>query len=221
MLPALIGRKVGMTQVFDEAGIVHPVTVVQAGPCVVLQVKTPRTDGYSAVQLGFEDVKPQRATQPAIGHAARAATRPKRRVRELWLAEPPADAELGQTWTVEAFEGVQFVDVVGTTKGKGFAGVVKRYGFQGQPASHGTERKHRSPGSIASHGTDLGHGGNIKKGKRMAGRMGGVRRTVRKCRLVRIDPDNQLLLIRGAVPGPSGGYVFVRQSLTARAKKRH
>jgi len=212
MQPALIGRKIGMTQVFDDAGAVQPVTVVQAGPCVVLALRTPERDGYSAVQLGFEDARPQRASRPAIGHAARAGTSPKKRVREVRLDAGQVDAEPGQTWTVEAFEGVTFVDVAGTTKGKGFAGVMRRHGFRGQPATHGTERKHRSPGSIASHGTDLGHGGNIKKGKRMAGRMGGVRRTARRCRLVGIDAENNLLMIRGAVPGPRGGYVFVRRS---------
>ncbi len=215
MYAALIGRKVGMTQVFDEGGGVHPVTVVQAGPCVVLDVKTPERDGYSAVQIGFEDVKPQRASKPAIGHAARAGTRPKKVVRELRLDAGGADAERGQTWTVEAFEAVTFVDVVGTSKGKGFAGVMKRYGFKGMPASHGTERKHRSPGSIGSHGTDLGHGGNIKKGKRMAGRMGGVRCTRRNCRVIGIDAENNLLLIKGSLPGPSGGYLFVRRSRKA------
>ena len=208
-----------MTQVFDEGGTVHPVTVVRAGPCVVLAVKTPATDGYSAIQIGFEDLKAQRASKPAVGHAARAGTGPKRIVRELRLEAEPADAQLGHTWTVGVFEGVGFVDVVGTTKGKGFAGVMKRHRFKGLPASHGTERKHRSAGSIGSHGTDLGHGGNIKKGKRMAGQMGGVRGTVRNCRLVGVDAENNLLLIKGALPGPNGGYVFVRKSRTARAEK--
>lgn len=219
MHPALIGRKIGMTQVFDETGAVHPVTVVEAGPCVVMAVKTSETDGYSAVQLGFEDIKPQRAKKPQVGHAARAKTSPKKRVREIRLEGEIVEAELGETWTVEAFEGVTYVDVIGTTKGKGFAGVMKRYGFKGQLASHGVERKHRSGGSIASHGTDLGHGGNIKKGKRMPGHMGAVRDKTRKCRLVQIDPENNLLLIRGSVPGPNGGYVFVMESRTAKAAK--
>ena len=209
-----------MTQVFDEGGVVHPVTVVRAGPCVVLAVKTPDTDGYSAIQIGFEDVKPQRASKPAVGHAARAGTAPKKIVRELRLDAEPADAQPGQTWTVDAFEGVAFVDVLGTSKGKGFAGVMKRHGFKGMPASHGTERKHRHGGSIASHGTDRGHGGDIKKGKRMGGQMGSARCTVRNCRLVSVDAENDLLLIKGALPGPNGGYVFVRQSRTARHKKK-
>jgi large subunit ribosomal protein L3 len=216
MYPALIGRKVGMTQVFDATGAVQPVTVVQAGPCVVLQVKTAPNDGYAAVQLGFEDVKGTRATQPIIGHCAPAKTRPKRVIREVRALGEPIEADVGQVWTVAAFEGVQFVDVTATSKGKGFAGVMKRHHFGGQPASHGTERKHRSPGSIASHGTDRGHGGDIKKGKRMPGHMGAVRCTTRNHRLVGIDAENHLLLIKGAVPGPSGSTVFVRRSRTAR-----
>ncbi len=219
MYPALIGRKVGMTQVFDEAGAVHPVTVVQAGPCVVLQVKTLERDGYRSVQIGFEDIKPSRAKHPRIGHCAAAKTRPKRVIREIGALEQAPEAAVGETWTVEAFTGVEFVDVIGTTKGKGFAGVMKRHGFGGQPASHGTERKHRSPGSIGSHGTDRGHGGNIKKGKRMAGHMGAVRRTTRNHRLVGIDAESHLLLIRGSVPGAAGNYIFVRKSRTARLRK--
>ena len=218
MVPVLIGKKVGMTQVFDEGGTVHPVTVVLAGPCVVLQVKTARRDGYEAVQIGFEDLGPARARKPAVGHAAKAKTRPKKVLREVRLGAPDEDAEPGQTLTVEAFKDIGFVDVVGTTKGKGFAGVMKRHRFRGQPASHGTERKHRSPGSISSHGTDLGHGGNIKKGKRMAGQMGAVRCTSRNHRLIGIDVENNLLLIKGSLPGPNGGYLFVRQSRTAKVK---
>ena len=218
MIPALIGRKVGMTQVFDDKGAVHPVTVVQAGPCVVLQIKSAGgSDRYNAVQIGFEDVKPQRARRPEIGHAAAAHTRPKRQVREVRHPAEPADVAVGQTLTVGVFEGVGFVDVIGTTKGKGFAGVMKRHHFGGQPASHGTERKHRSPGSISSHGTDRGHGGDIKKGKRMAGHMGAVQCTSRNHRLVRIDAENNLLLISGSIPGPNGGVLFVRKSRTARA----
>ena len=217
MIPALIGRKVGMTQVFDEKGTVHPVTVVQAGPCVVLQIKSAGgSDRYNAVQIGFEDVKPQRARRPEIGHAAAAHTRAKRLVREVRQPAEPADVAVGQTLTVGVFEGVGFVDVIGTTKGKGFAGVMKRHHFGGQPASHGTERKHRSPGSIASHGTNRGHGGDIKKGKRMAGHMGAAQCTSRNHRLVRIDPENNLLLISGSVPGPNGGVLFVRKSRTAK-----
>ena len=219
MYPALIGRKVGMVQIFDETGAVHPVSVVQAGPCVVLQVKTTDRDGYESVQIGFEDVKPSRATQPTVGHCAAAKAKPKKVIREIGGLAEQAEAAVGETWTVEAFNEVEFVDVIGTTKGKGFAGVMKRHGFRGMPASHGTQRKHRHPGSISSHGTDLGHGGNIKKGKRMPGHMGAVRRTTRNHRLMGVDAKNNLLLIKGPVPGANGGYVFVRKSLTARVRK--
>lgn len=219
MYPALIGKKVGMTQIFDETGAVHPVTVVQAGPCVVLQVKTADRDGYPSVQIGFDDARPSRATKPTIGHCAVAGTRPKKVIREIGALPEPADAAVGETWTVEAFDGVEYVDVIGTTKGKGFAGVMKRHGFHGLPASHGTERKHRSPGSIAGHGSDLGRGGNVKKGKRMPGHMGAVRRTTRNHRLMGIDVENDLLIIKGPIPGPNGKYVFVRKSRTAKVEQ--
>lgn len=215
MVAALLGKKIGMTRVYTEDGTLVPVTVIQAGPCSVLQVKkageTP--DGYDAVQIGFEDVKPHRSTLPMIGHAAKAGTGPKRVVREIRMDSP--EASLGDVWTVELFEtsGVNFVDVVGTTKGHGYSGVMRRHGFGGQPASHGVERKHRSSGSIGGH-ANLGLGRNIKKGKRMAGQFGNVRRTSRNQRLVQIDKDNNLLMIKGSIPGPNGGYVLVRQAKT-------
>lgn len=218
MYPALIGKKIGMTQVFDDAGVVHPVTVVQAGPCVVLQVKAPETDGYNALQIGFEDVKPSRALRPAMGHAAKASATAQRTVREVRL-DAAASAAVGDRLTVELFGEVPYVDVIATSKGKGFAGGMKRHHFGGQCSSHGTERKHRSPGSIASHGTDRGHGGDIKKGKRMAGHMGSVRCTSRNHKIVGVDVENNLLLIKGSVPGPTGGYVFIRKSITARTAK--
>ena len=218
MLAALIGKKIGMTQVFDEAGKLHPVTVVQAEPNTVLQIKTVETDGYNAVQLGAKDVKPHRSTLPLIGHAAKAKTAPKQFVREMRLVEAP-DVELGQLLGVESFEGVNCVDVTATTKGKGFAGVMKRHHFKGLEASHGVKRKHRSPGSISSHGSDLGHAGNIKRGKRMAGQMGNVRATTRNHRLVAIDKDNHLLLIKGSVPGANGRMVFVKYSKTAKGNR--
>ena len=209
-----------MTQIFAENGAVCPVTVVRAGPCVVLQVKrTDQKDGYDAVQIGFEDVRKNRTVKPAIGHAERAKTAPKRIVREVRLMDEQADTDVGATLTVDIFEGINFVDVVGTTKGKGFAGGMKRHGFKGMPQSHGTERKHRSPGAIAGHGTDRGHGGNIKKGKKMAGHLGSARSTSRNHRLMGIDAENNLLLIKGALPGPNGGYLFIRKSHTAREKK--
>jgi large subunit ribosomal protein L3 len=215
VIGALLGKKIGMTQVYDDQGNLLPVTVVQAGPCHVLQVKTLETDGYNAVQIGFDDVKTHRATKPQIGHAAKAGVRPKRFVREVRLAAPPADVEPGQTFTVELFDEVAFVDVTGTTKGKGFAGGMKRHGFKGLGASHGVERKHRSPGSIASHAANAGMGPKLKKGKRMAGHMGAARGTTRNHRLVRVDKENNLLLIKGAVPGARNGYVVVRASKTA------
>jgi large subunit ribosomal protein L3 len=216
MIPALLGKKVGMTQVYDAAGALQPVTVVRAGPCTVLQVKRAETDGYEAVQLGFEPVKPHRSRKPQIGHAAKAGARPCRFVREVRLDAPDEAVERGQTVTVAAFEQVAYVDVIGTTKGKGTAGVMKRHNFRGQSATHGTERKHRSPGSIGGHAADLGAGPKLKKGKRMAGRMGHARCTSRNHKLVAVDKDNGLLLIKGAVPGANGGWLVVRVSKTAR-----
>jgi len=217
MLTALLGKKIGMTQVYDDAGNLHPVTVVQAGPCDVLQVKTVETDGYSAVQLGYEDVKAHRATKPLIGHAAKANAKPKRFVREVRLEDDPTDVETGQTLTVDVFEGVEVVDVIGTSKGKGFAGVMKRHNFKGLGASHGVERKHRSPGSIGGHANNAGKGGSIKKGKRMAGQMGNVRSTAKNHKLIGVDKENNLLLVKGSVPGANGGFLYVTASKSAKA----
>jgi large subunit ribosomal protein L3 len=216
MYPAILGKKVGMTQVFADSGERVPVTLVQAGPCVVLQVKTADgPDGYHAVQLGFDDVKPHRSTLPQIGHARKAQTAPKRFIREVRLVEA-SDKAIGDTVTVNLFAdaGVKFVDVIGITKGRGFQGAMKRWGFGGMPASHGTERKHRSPGSIAARGQNRGTSGAMKKGKRMAGHMGHARRTASCQALVGVDSEHNLLLIRGSVPGPSGGYVIVRKAKT-------
>ena len=215
MIPAILGRKVGMTQVFDGSGARVPVTLVEAGPCVVLQVKSSDAqDQYDAVQLGYDDAKPHRATMPEIGRARKAKTAPKRFVREIRLPEATSHA-VGDMITVEIFKqaDVKYVDVVGTSKGKGFQGPMKRWGFGGQPASHGVERKHRSPGSINGHATYLG-GGRIKKGKRMAGQTGNKRTTARCQTLVEVDTENNLLLIEGSVPGPNGSYVIVRKSKT-------
>jgi large subunit ribosomal protein L3 len=218
MVAAILGKKIGMTQVYDSDGVLLPVTVVRAGPCTVLQVKTGERDGYDAVQMGFEDVRTHRASRPLIGHAAKANTRPKKFARELRLDEQ-AEVEVGTTVTVESFDEVGYVDVVGTTKGKGFAGGMKRHHFKGQLASHGVERKHRSPGSIASHASDAGTGGKPKKGKRMAGHMGAVRCTSRNHKLVGVDKENDLLLIKGSLPGANGGFLFVRESKTAKVPK--
>ena len=213
-MPALLGRKIGMTRWFKEDGTNVPVTVIVAGPCTVTQIKRTETDGYSAVQLGFEEIKPRRTTMPLIGHDAKADTTPKRCHRELRLADDDAvaDFKLGQTVDVTNFEGVKYVDIVGTSKGKGFAGVMKRHRFKGLEASHGVERKHRSPGSIGGHATDLGTGPKVKKGKRMAGQMGGKRVTVRSIDIIAIDSARNLLMVKGPVPGPNSGILFIRDA---------
>ena len=195
-MPAcLLGKKLGMSRYYTDKGINIPVTVIAAGPCVVTQIKTTETDGYSAIQIGFEDVKPRRSTMPVIGHDAKAGTAAKRVHREMLLENDDAAAafELGQTLDVSMFEKILFVDVVGTSKGKGFAGVMKRHNFKGLCASHGTERKHRSAGSIGGHASNLGTGPKLKKGKRMAGRMGGERVSIRNLDVVEIDPKRNLL----------------------------
>jgi large subunit ribosomal protein L3 len=212
----LLGKKVGMTQVYDESGKLLPVTVIQAGPCVVMQVKTTETDGYNAIQLGFDDVKPSRRKNPQVGHANKANTTPKRFVKEMRMpGESEPEYKVGDTITVSVFTENKFVDVVGTSKGKGFAGVMKRHGFGGFPASHGTERKHRAPGSISSFASDAGHGGSPKRGKRMAGHMGHRRVTTKNHRLVSIDEDKNLLIVKGAIPGPAGCYCWVRSAKKA------
>jgi len=215
MTPALLGKKIGTTRVYDQKGAIVPVTVVQAGPCAVTQVKTIASDGYHAVQLGFGDIKAKFSTFPLIGHTAKAGLGPKKHFREIRLKDA-TDRKPGDVVNVTTFEGVQFVDVIGT---KGFAGVMKRHHFGGQCSSHGTERKHRSPGSIASRATWRGQSGKPKKGVRMAGHMGMDQVTTRNHPLVKIDPENNLLLIKGALPGPNGGLLFVRKAVTARVKE--
>ena len=208
----LLGKKVGMTQVYDKAGNLLPVTVIQAGPCSILQVKTQKSDGYNAVQIGYDDVKKNRRKRPAVGHAGKAKTTPKKFIREMRLSAEP-EYHAGDSLTVSEFAEIKLVDVIGTSKGKGFAGVMKRHGFGGFPASHGCERKHRAPGSISSFASDAGHGGNLKKGKKMAGHMGAERVTTKNHDLVSIDEKLNLLVVKGAVPGPSGSYVIIRSSL--------
>ncbi|MEY3026594.1 MAG: 50S ribosomal protein L3 [Phycisphaerales bacterium] len=209
---AILGRKIGMTRYFLEDGRNIPVTVIEAGPCVVTQVKTADRHGYSAVQIAFDDMKARNSTIPMIAHDAKAGTSPKRFHREIRMADDAAanGFQLGQTIDVGALEGTAYVDVVGTSKGKGFAGVMKRYNFKGMSATHGTERKHRTPGSIGSHGTDRGHGAKIKKGKRMAGQLGNERVTVRSLDVVKIDTEKNLLLVKGPVPGANDGFLFIR-----------
>jgi large subunit ribosomal protein L3 len=207
----LLGRKVGMTRVYDEAGRLVPVTVIQAGPCTVTQVKTSQTDGYNAVQMGFEDKKPSRCTHSQVGHAQKASTRPKRFVREWRLpgaSEPKYNP--GDSITVSVFAETKMVDIASTSKGKGFAGPMKRHGFKGFPASHGTERKHRAPGSICAFANNSGMGGALKKGKKMGGQMGNCQVTSKNHILVSVDPDNNLLVVKGTVPGASGQYCIVK-----------
>lgn len=216
MKAAILGTKVGMTRIFESDGNAIPVTVIQAGPCAILQVKTKDTDGYEAVQLGFLDKKPQRCRRPEIGHARKSNQKPKRFVREIRLVEA-SDKQAGDVVTVGIFEELEVghVDIVGTTIGKGFQGVMKRHNFAGQESSHGVERKHRSAGGIGGHG-NLGLGRGVKKGKRMAGHMGHERVTSRNQKLVAVDKDRNLLLVKGGVPGPNGGYLVIAQ---AKAKK--
>jgi large subunit ribosomal protein L3 len=209
----MLGTKLGMTRVFSADGVSIPVTVIACGPNVVTQVRTVENDGYSAVQLAFGDMKARNSTQALIAHDAKAGTTPKRFHREFRCTpEEAAKFSLGQTVTVKDLDGQLYVDVTGTSKGKGFQGVMKRHHFKGMFASHGTERKHRSPGSIGSLCSNRGYGGGLKKGKRMAGHMGAARITQRSLDVVRIDADNNLLLVKGPVPGANRGMVMVRCS---------
>ena len=206
----LLGKKVGMTQVYNDSGEMVPVTVIQAGPCVVMQVKTPEADGYSAIQLGFEDVKPSRRKNPAVGHSKKADTAPKRFVREMRIfGDAEQEYKEGDSITVSVFSEEKMVDVTGTSKGKGYAGVMKRHGFGGFPASHGTERKHRAPGSISSFASNAGHGAGPKKGKRMSGHMGNARVTSKNHELVSIDEEKNLLIVKGSIPGAADGYCII------------
>jgi large subunit ribosomal protein L3 len=200
----ILGAKLGMTQVWDNNKVV-PVTVVQAGPCVVTQVRTPDTDGYAAVQLAYGAIDPRKVNKPRSGHYAKAGVSPRRHLVELRTTDA-SEYELGQEVTVEAFGPGTPIDVTGKTKGKGFAGVIKRHGFHGLKASHGVERKHRSPGSIGACATP----GRVFKGVRMAGRMGGKRFTVQNLSVQAIDTENNLILVKGAVPGPKGALILVR-----------
>jgi len=220
---ALLGKKIGMTRVYDAAGVSVPVTVIECGPCVVTQVRTIETDGYSAVQVGFSDMKARNSTIPMIGHDAKAGSGPKRMHREFRIdVKGAGEYSLGQTLTVEKFVGTMYVDVAGTSKGKGFAGVMKRYHFKGMFASHGTERKHRAPGSIGGLCSNRGFGGGLAKGKRMPGHMGAERVTMRCLDIVRIDADKNLLLVKGPVPGANTGLLEIRPSVRlykSKAKK--
>lgn len=217
----LMGRKVGMTRVFNDKGQNIPVTVLSLGPCVVTQVKSIDTDGYQAVQIGYDEVKAKNSTFQVIAHDAKARTTPKRFHREFRVDDKNAgNYSLGQSLDVSALDGVMFVDVVGQSKGKGFAGGMKRHGFKGLVASHGTERKHRSPGSIGSLCSNRGFGGGLAKGKKMAGHMGAERVTTRSIEVVRFDKDQNLLLVKGPVPGANGGMVMVTPAARLNRKKQ-
>ena len=204
----ILGEKLGMTQVWDDNNRVIPVTVVKAGPCVVTQVRTPETDGYSAVQLASGAIDPRKVNKPSPGHFAKAGVTPRRHLVEL-RTDDATEYTLGQELGADVFEAGQLVDVTGTTKGKGFAGVMKRHGFSGLRASHGVERKHRSPGSIGGCATP----GRVFRGMKMAGRMGSDRQTTQNLQVAGVDSERGLLLIKGAVPGPKGGLVFVTSAV--------
>lgn len=211
MIEGLLGKKIGMTQIFNERGEVIPVTVIEAGPCVVTQVRTKERDGYEAVQLGFGEVRPKALTRPEQGHL-KLAGRMVRHLREF-AADDIAQHNIGDVITAAIFKPGDKVDVTGTSKGKGFAGVVKRHGFAGGPATHGQSDRHRAPGSIGSGTTP----GRVWKGTRMAGRMGGERVTVQRLEIVEVDPERHLLLVKGSVPGARNGLLMIRR--TVKGKK--
>ena len=207
VVKGLLGEKLGMTKVWDESNRLVPVTVVQVGPNVVTQVRNDEADGYQAVQIAFGAIDPRKVTKPLAGHFAQAGVTPRRHLTELRTADA-AEYSLGQELTVETFAAGQKVDVTGKTKGKGFAGGMKRHGFRGLGAGHGVQRKHRSPGSIGGCATP----GRVFKGTRMAGRLGGVRQTTQSLTIHAIDVERGLILIKGAVPGPRGSVVLVRSA---------
>jgi large subunit ribosomal protein L3 len=212
-ITGILGTKLGMTQVFDENNRVVPVTVVQAGPNVVTQIRTAEKDGYVAVQLAYGAIDPRKVNKPRTGHFGKAGTTPRRHLVELRTTDA-AEYTLGQEITAEVFDAGAPVDVVGTSKGKGTAGVMKRHGFHGLGASHGVQRKHRSPGSIGGCATP----GRVFKGIKMAGRMGVARVTTQNLTVYRVDAERGLLLIKGAVPGPRGGLLLVKSAVKGGAK---
>lgn len=204
-MEGIIGRKLGMTQIFEDSGAVVPVTVVEAGPCPVVQVRTSEKNGYQAVQIGFGRQKENRVTRPELGHAKGAGLETAPAILREFPVEEGAAPSVGDQVTVENFEVGGRVKVTGRTKGRGFQGVVKRYGFRGGRASHGATRVHRAPGSIGA-GTNPSR---VIKGKKMPGHMGDVQRTIRNLRVAKVDLERNLIYIRGAVPGPINGYVFI------------
>ena len=216
-MKGILGKKVGMTQVFSERGEAIPVTVIEAGPCFVAQIKTVEQDGYAAVQLGFEETKPKRLTQPQLKHLQKSNLPALRHLRELRVADDElASFEEGQKLTVDIFEEGEMVDVTGTSKGRGFAGVVKRYGFRGGPKTHGQSDRQRAPGSVGACTTP----GRVFKGKRMPGRMGGERVTTQTLQVVLVDPERNLLALRGAVPGSKNGLLLIREARKTQLRKK-
>jgi large subunit ribosomal protein L3 len=215
-IKGILGAKLGMTQVFDENNRVVPVTVVKAGPCVVTGIRTQETDGYDAVQIAFGAIDPRKVTKPVAGQFEKAGVTPRRHVAELRLesAEQAAGFEIGQELGADVFEDGAFVDVTGTSKGKGFAGTMKRHGFSGQGASHGTQAVHRKPGSIGGASTP----GRVFRGKKMAGRMGNERVTTMNLKVHKVDAEAGVLLIKGAIPGRNGGLVMVRSAVKGGAR---
>jgi len=210
----ILGRKVGMTQIIRDDGIVMPVTVVEAGPCYVTQVRTPERDGYRAVQLGFGEAKAKHLTQGQMGHLAKSGAPQLRNLRELRIREDET-YELGAKVLVDIFEAGERVDVVARSKGRGFAGVVKRYGFAGGPRTHGQSDRERAPGSIGACATP----GKVWKGQKMPGQMGNKRVTVQNLEVVLVDPDRNLLAVCGSVPGPKGGLVLVKIARKQKVRK--
>jgi len=236
MALGLLGRKVGMTQIYGDDGRAIGVTVIEAGPCFVLQVRTAERDGYTAVQLGYGEKLRRLATRAERGHVAaisskrskaraelkiepvaKASCEPPRYIREFRTDADDAACEVGQKLTLELLAEVARVDVIGMIKGRGTAGVMKQHNFHGLRASHGVQRHHRAGGSIGSHGCDRGNSGKIKKGKRMAGVWGNERVTVRNLKVIKVDQPNNVILVYGAVPGPDGGYVMIKK--TTKKKK--
>jgi large subunit ribosomal protein L3 len=207
-MKGIIGKKVGMTQLFDDSGVVVPVTVIEAGPCYVTQVKTVETDGYAAIQLGYEEVAERKLTKGQKGHLHKAGTPVLRRLREMRSEEGDTQYTLGDVIKADIFEDGEIVDVTGISKGKGFAGAVKRHGFSGGPKTHGQSDRHRAPGSRGA-GTTPGH---TYPGLRGPGHMGDEQVTVQNLKIALVDAERNLIAIRGAVPGPRGGLVLVRAS---------
>lgn len=209
MPKAIIGKKIGMTQIFSESGEAVPVTVIEAGPCVVVQKKTEENDGYAAVQIGYAEQSERRLNKPRLGHFQAAGVEPTRYLREVRVAEGDsfADLDVGAEIKADVFEAGEYVDVAGVTKGKGYTGPIKRHNFARGPMTHGS-RYHRGVGSLGA--TDPAR---VFPGKKMAGRMGGERRTIQGLQVVRVDADRNLILVRGSVPGPRGGLVLIKETV--------